>query len=107
MNQFLIEFGKQFFGEIPLPSYIAWMLLALIGAVLGILIRKVYGGLKDYPITFEQMALGFIITFCSIRFSYEILNVEPTSFGALLIGLTHNEIALMILKKYLNNKEKE
>jgi hypothetical protein len=29
--------------------------IALVGAVLGILIRKVYNGLKDYPTTWEQM----------------------------------------------------
>lgn len=99
------KFLEQFFGTIDLPTYVAWLLIALIGAIAGILIRRVYGGLKTYPITFEQMALGFIITFCSIRFSDEILGLQPTSFGALIIGLTHNEIALMILKKYLDKKE--
>ncbi|MCG9792472.1 hypothetical protein [Flavobacterium algicola] len=99
------KFTIQFFGTIDLPTYVAWMLLALMGALLGILIRRVYGGLKTYPVTLEQMILGFMITFISIRFSDEILGIQPTSFGALVIGLTHNEIALLILKKYLDKKE--
>jgi Kef-type K+ transport system membrane component KefB len=73
------------------------LLIALVGAVLGILIRKVYNGLKDYPTTWEQMVVGFLITFISIRFSNEVLSLNP-SFGAFISGLTYNEIALGLLK---------
>jgi hypothetical protein len=50
--------------------------VTLVGAVLGILIRKVYNGLKDYPTTWEQMVVGFLITFISIRFSNEVLSLN-------------------------------
>jgi CHASE2 domain-containing sensor protein len=99
------KFLQELLGTIDLPSYAAWMLIALIGAILGILIRQVYSKLKDYPTTWRQMVIGFIITFLSIRFSNDWLGLEPTAFGALISGLTYNEIALGLLKKYLNKKE--
>lgn len=105
MNEFLQDFSLEFFGDVGASQYVAWLLIALIGAVLGVLIRKVYSGLKDYPTTWEQMVVGFLITFISIRFSNDILGLNPTSFGAFVSGLTYNEIALGILKKYLNKKE--
>jgi hypothetical protein len=50
--------------------------------------------------------VGFLITFISIRFSNELLSLNPTSFGAFISGLTYNEIALGLLKKYLNKRSK-
>jgi hypothetical protein len=95
MEKFLEDFNLEFFGAV---QYVALLLIALVGAVLGILIRKVYNGLKDYPTTWEQMVVGFLITFISIRFSNEVLSLNPTSFGAFISGLTYNEIALGLLK---------
>jgi hypothetical protein len=57
----------------------------------------VYNGLKDYPTTWEQMVVGFLITFISIR-SLMVLSTQP-SFGAFISGLTYNEIATWIAKK--------
>jgi uncharacterized membrane protein YoaK (UPF0700 family) len=94
MEKFLEDFNLEFFGAI---QYVGLLLIALVGAVLGILIRKVYNGLKDYPTTWEQMVV-FLITFISIRFSNEVLSLNPTSFGAFISGLTYNEIALGLLK---------
>jgi hypothetical protein len=57
---------------------VAWLLIALVGAVLGILIRKVYNGLKDYPTTWEQMVVGFLITLFPFG-SLMRFSLNPTS----------------------------
>jgi hypothetical protein len=93
MEKFFRRFQFRFF---EFHKSQVWLLIALVGAVLGILIRKVYNGLKDYPTTWEQMVVGFLITFISIRFSNEVLS--SNSFGAFISGLTYNEIALGLLK---------
>jgi hypothetical protein len=72
MEKFLEDFNLDFLSH---KSQV-WLLIALVGAVLGILIRKVYNGLKDYPTTWEQMVVGFLITFISIRFSNEVLSFQ-------------------------------
>jgi predicted branched-subunit amino acid permease len=92
MEKILEDFNLEFFLAISPSQYVAWLLIALVGAVLGILIRKVYNGLRlsNY---LEQMVVGFLITFISIRFSNEVLSLNP-SFGAFISGLTYNEIAL-------------
>lgn len=100
MQTFLTEF----FGTTSFEILIAWYLIALIGAITGVLVRRNYGGLKTYPFNLEQMGLGFLIVFTSIRLS-SFFGYEPTIVGAYIIGLTHNEIALKILKKYLDKKE--
>lgn len=97
MNTFL----TQFLGTTDLPTYMAWFILAFIGAVLGILLREITP-LKNYKVTQRQMLLGFLITFISLRFSQDVFGLVPTSWGAVLIGLGHNEIALNIMKKKLN-----
>jgi hypothetical protein len=68
MENFLEDFNLDFLSHKSLCG----LLIALVGAVLGILI-KVYNGLTDYPTTWEQMVVGFLITFISIRFSNEYL----------------------------------
>jgi hypothetical protein len=93
MEQFL----KQLLGTTDLPTYAAWFLLALIGAITSILVKRIFFK-KNTPVTPLQMILGFLITFVFIRFSKEIVGLEPTAFGALLIGATNNELALVFLK---------
>jgi hypothetical protein len=65
--------------------------IALVGAVLGILIRSVQ---RQQIIQLLGDGCGVLITFISIRFSNEVLSLNPTSFGAFISGLTYNEIAL-------------
>jgi predicted branched-subunit amino acid permease len=40
MEKFLEDFNLEFFLAISPSQYVAWLLIALVGAVLGILIRK-------------------------------------------------------------------
>ena len=96
MKQFL----EQFLGTTDLPTYAAWFLLALFGALIAILVKRILLK-KRTPITSLQMILGFLITFVFIRFSREIVGLEPTSFGALLIGASNNELALAYVKMKL------
>ncbi len=100
MKTFLLEL----FGTIDLPTYLAWIVLSLLGAITATLIRNHVTTLKSFPVNPIQLFTGLLITFISIRFSNEILGLNPTAFGALVIGATNNEIALKIVKKYLLNK---
>jgi hypothetical protein len=52
MEKFFKDFNLEFFLSIS-PSHMWLVLITLVGAVLGILIRKVYNGLKDYPTTWD------------------------------------------------------
>lgn len=100
MKQFL----EQFLGTTDLPTYVAWFLLALIGAITSILVKRIILK-KNTPVTSLQMILGFLITFVFIRFSRELVGLEPTSFGALLIGASNNELALAYVKMKLKPKK--
>jgi len=101
MNTFIVEF----FGTVDLPTYLAWLGLSIIGAITATLIRNHATTLKSFPINPIQILTGLLITFISIRFSKELLGLEPNAFGALMIGATNNEIALGLLKRFLTKKE--
>lgn len=106
MEQFL----EQFLGTTDVPTYTAWFLLAFIGAITAILIRAQikYKQSQDTPLNWSwkflawdnafNLLVGFLITFIFLRFSNETLKMEPTAFGALLIGATNNELALLFMK---------
>ncbi|MDI6032702.1 hypothetical protein QLS91_06410, partial [Flavobacterium sp. LB2P84] len=96
---------NQLLGTTDLPTYLAWFVLAFIGAVLAILIREITP-LKSYNITLLHMIRGFLITFIFIRFSSELLSLEPTSFGAFMIGFGSNELVLLLFKKKLISEPK-
>jgi branched-subunit amino acid transport protein AzlD len=78
MEKIFRRFQFRVFWSHKSSQYVALLLIALV-ELLGILIRKVYNGLKDYPTTWEQMVVGFLITFISIRFSNEVLSLNPTA----------------------------
>lgn len=101
MNTFILEL----FGTIDLPTYLAWIALSIIGAITATLIRNHATTLKSFPVNPIQLLTGLLITFISIRFSKELLGLEPTAFGALIIGATNNEIALVFLRKFLTKKQ--
>ena len=87
MQQFL----EQLFGTTDLPTYVAWFILAFMGAFAGVLIRAQlkYKKNSDTPekwswgFLFKDnslgLVIGFFITFIFIRFSSEMLNMEPTA----------------------------
>lgn len=91
------EFLKEVFGTKSISIQLAWYFLGFIGAVFGFLVRE-YSKLKSYPFTFKQMIIGFITAFIFLRFSRELVGLEPTAFGALMIGISFNELALKIVK---------
>jgi len=101
MNTFILEF----FGTVDLPTYMAWLGLSIIGAITATLIRNHATTLKSFPLNPIQILTGLLITFISIRFSKELLGLEPNAFGALIIGATNNEIALGLLKRFLERKK--
>jgi uncharacterized protein YacL len=92
MEQFLNEV----FGDTPLSIQLAWYVIGFIGAVFGFLVRE-YSNLKSHPFTVKQMIIGFITAFIFIRFGKQLTELEPTAFGALLIGISFNELALKIV----------
>lgn len=98
-------FTLELFGTIDLPTYLAWIVLSIIGAITATLIRNHVTSLKSFPVNPVQLLTGLLITFISIRFSNEILGLNPTAFGAFIIGATNNEIALGLLKKFLVKKQ--
>lgn len=111
------KFLQQLLGTHDLPTYTAWFILAFIGAFTAILIRaKVkYKDSTDTPYkwswaflfrdNFINLLIGFLITFIFLRFSNETLHLEPTAFGALIIGATNNELALLFLKFSLKARQ--
>lgn len=101
------KFLSVFFGTTDLPTYSAMILLSLLGAIAATLIRNNVTSLKSFPVNLIQLFTGLLVTFISIRFSNEILGLDPTAFGALVIGATNNEVALILLKKVLAKKELE
>lgn len=102
------KFLEQLLGTTDLPTYAAWFILAFIGAFSGVLIRAQikYKNDSDTPKKWSwsflfkdnklNLIVGFFITFIFIRFS-EKLNMEPTAFGALMIGATNNELATLFI----------
>ncbi len=106
MKQFL----EQLLGTTDLPTYAAWFVLAFIGAITAILIRakSKYKSSIETPSKWNwgfliqdnliNLVVGFLITFIFLRFSNETLKMEPTAFGALIIGATNNELALLFIK---------
>lgn len=93
MEQFLNEI----FGSTPLSIQLAWYVIAFLGAIFGFLVREC-SNLKSHPFTAKQMIIGFITAFIFIRFGKLLTGLEPTAFGALLIGISFNELALKIVK---------
>ena len=101
------NFKNELLGSVLLSSYLAWFLLAIIGAMTATLIRNHLTTLKSYPINPVQILTGLLLTFIFIRFSLELTGLTPNAFGAFAIGLGGNELALTFLKKFLTKKKIE
>lgn len=101
------NFTTELLGSVLLSSYLAWFLLAIIGAMTATLIRNHLTSLKSYPINPVQILTGLLLTFIFIRFSLELTGLTPNAFGAFAIGLGGNELALTFLKKFLTKKKEE
>lgn len=101
MNTFILEL----FGTINLPSYLAWLILSVIGAITATLVRNHLTTLKSFPLNAVQLLTGILITFIFIRFSFELTGYTPNAFGAFAIGLGGNELALGLLKRFLEKKK--
>jgi hypothetical protein len=101
------NFTAELLGDVLLSSYLAWMLLAVIGAFTATLIRNHLTSLKSYPVNPVQILTGLLLTFIFIRFSLELTGLTPNAFGAFAIGLGGNELALSFLKRFLNKDNGE
>lgn len=107
METFLQNFKLELLGNVLLSSYLAWVIWSIIGQVLATLIRNHLTTLKSYPVNVVQLVTGLLLVLVFIRFGLELTNFVPTAFGAFIIGLGGNELALAFLKKYLNKKKEE
>lgn len=105
--EFISNFKTQLLGSIFISSYLAWFCLSILGQVLATLIRNQIPNLKSYPVNAVQLITGLLVAFVFIRFSFELTGLIPTGFGAFIIGLGGNELALAALRKYLNKKKEE
>lgn len=103
MNEFLLEL----FGTTNLAKYSAWIILSFIGGLTALLIRNHLTTWKSYSIDYVQILTNLLITFIFIRFGQEVFHVEPAAGSTFLLGLSGNEIALRILRKYLDKKQRE
>lgn len=104
------KFLEELLGTTDLPTYLAWFLLAFIGAFSAIMARAQikYEKSKETPREWSwsfllhdniiNLVLGFFITFIFLRFSNEILKIEPSAWLAVLVGATNNELALQFVK---------
>ena len=99
-------FLEKFLGTTDVPTYLAWFALAFVGALTIILIKKMFN-LSKKPVTITQLGVGFLITFIFLRFSFSIVGLQPTDFGALMIGASNNELAHMFLKLKFFQKKTE
>lgn len=99
------NFKTELLGSVLLSSYLAWLIWAVLGSVISTLLRNSIPNLKSYPINAVQILLGILITFAFIRFSLELTGLVPNAFGAFIVGLGGNELALAALKKFLNKKK--
>lgn len=110
MKNFLLgleNFRLELLGEVSTSSYLAWIILSLIGAVVATLIRNHLTTLKSFPVNAVQLLTVILITFVFVRFSLELTGLTPSAFGAFAIGLGGNEIALGLLKRFLEKKKLE
>lgn len=105
METFVQNFKLELLGNVLLSSYLAWIIWSVIGQVLATLIRNHLTTLKSYPVNVVQLLTGLLLVLVFIRFGLELTNFVPTAFGAFIIGLGGNELALAFLKKYLNKKK--
>lgn len=99
------NFKLELLGGILLSSYLAWLIWSIIGSIIASLARNHLTTLKSYPVNVPQLLLGLLLSLVFIRFSLELTDYVPTAFGAFVIGLGGNELALSFLKKYLKRKE--
>lgn len=104
------KFLQEILGTIEVSKYLAWFLLAFLGAFTRMLIlaKQSYKKSNDTPYQFSykfmfrdnttNLFIGFFITYFFLRFSFEFLNFEPTAFFALGLGLSSDYLADKIVK---------
>ncbi len=104
------KFLEQLLGTNDVPTYLAWFVIAFIGAFTAVLIRAQikYKNSNETPEKWSwkflihdnliNLLIGFFITYIFLRFSQEALKVEPSAWLALIIGATNNELALIFIK---------
>lgn len=104
------KFLQELLGTTDVPTYSAWFILAFIGAMAAILVRAKlkYKESKSTPDQWSwiflwkdnalNLLVGFLITFICLRFSNEVLKVQPTAWLACAIGAANNEFALLFIK---------
>lgn len=99
------NFKLELLGNVALSSYLAWIIWSVFGQVLATFIRNAIPSLKSYPVNAVQLVTGLLVVLVYIRFGSELTGLIPTAVGAFGIGLGGNEVALALLKKYLNKKK--
>jgi hypothetical protein len=106
----LKTFLEQLSGTTDLSAYLAWFLLAFIGAFTAIVIRakSKYKYSIDTPHRWSwsfllqdnliNLTIGYFITLIFFRFTNQVVRVEPNVWLATLVGVISNELALLFVK---------
>jgi hypothetical protein len=101
---------EQLLGTTAVFAYLAWFLLAFIGAFTAIVIRakSKYKYSDDTPYRWSwsfllqdnliNLTIGYLITFIFFRFTNQVLRVEPSLWLAALVGVISNELSLLLAK---------
>ena len=99
------KFTELMLGGQDLPTYAAYFIFALIGAICSLYVKSLKRdpSSPNTPQRFSwkfllqdnlmRLVAGFLFSFISFRFSNEFLGSEATMWGALLIGASTDRLA--------------
>ena len=99
------KFTELMLGGQDLPTYAAYFIFALIGALCSLYVKSLKRdpSSPNTPQRFSwkfllqdnlmRLVAGFLFSFISFRFSNEFLGSEATMWGALLIGASTDRLA--------------
>lgn len=115
MEKFLLNF----LGTIDVPTYLAGLALALIGAILSLRLhvesRDKYSRNTPPHFSFwfmlqdnaQRLFTGLLIAFVAFRFTNELLNMQYTMWLAFLIGFLNDKVAGLISKIQIKARKNE
>lgn len=117
MKEFINEFISNLLGTLSLASYLSGMVMALIGAAVGLTfaVKKRDKLSRNTPVNFDwiffikdnfvRLFNGFLLTYVLFRFAPQILEQDFSMFYAFLVGLTFDQISAKVSKLQFNARK--
>jgi hypothetical protein len=99
------KFQQLLLGDTDLPTYAAYFIFAMIGAIISLRIKSLKRDKSSLatPYVFSwgfllqdnlmRLVNGFLLAFLAFRFGSEFVGAEVTVFSALFIGATTDRLA--------------